>query len=232
MNDENEPVGVPLAEVTAHDFIAVRAALVARLGGPAEALVWTRVDYRVQAKSPSTVDDTGAWWAVSLDELADETGLSRGQVRRAIARLTADGYLTTTEHRLGGNFDRTHSYRTNVVGRDTSTCRIQHMDVLNPAHVPPLLRRIEEGGARVPRGTRIPDDFAVTDAMRSWAAVNVPRVDVDVESDAFVDYWRALGGARALKVDWLATWRRWMRRAESDRGPDVGLLGDAWEQDR
>jgi hypothetical protein len=34
--------------------------------------------------------------------------------------------------------------------------------------------------------------------------------------DKFVDYWRAKAGAAARHVDWTATWRNWMRRAQQD----------------
>lgn len=69
------------------------------------------------------------------------------------------------------------------------------------------------------RGTRIPDDFEITDAMRQWGRENVPGLGDPVgETDAFIDYWRAQPGQRGVKVDWIATWRNWMRRAV-ERGP-------------
>ena len=67
------------------------------------------------------------------------------------------------------------------------------------------------------RGTRIPSDFAVTAEMTAWAAQNVPLVDVVAETDRFRDYWTAVSGQRGTKLDWVATWRNWMRRANDDR---------------
>lgn len=67
------------------------------------------------------------------------------------------------------------------------------------------------------RGTRIPDDFAVTDEMAAWAAQNVPLVDTASETDRFRDYWAGVSGQRGTKLDWVATWRNWMRRANDDR---------------
>jgi len=67
------------------------------------------------------------------------------------------------------------------------------------------------------RGTRIPDDFAVTDEMAAWAAQNVPLVDTASETDRFRDYWAGVSGQRGTKLDWVATWRNWMRRADDDR---------------
>ncbi|MGX5770802.1 hypothetical protein ACWKWN_08630 [Microbacterium trichothecenolyticum] len=114
----DEITGVPIDEATAADFMMVRAALVKRLGGANEALVWTRIDYRVRAKTPPYVDDDGtSWWPATREDLADETGLSPDQSKRAVQSLIEHGFVIATEHRLGGNYDRTKSYRTVVSDR-------------------------------------------------------------------------------------------------------------------
>lgn len=66
------------------------------------------------------------------------------------------------------------------------------------------------------RATRIPDDFDVTDGMRSWAQGSTPLVNLDRETANFRDYWRAKPGKDATKQDWVATWRTWMRRAQEN----------------
>lgn len=63
------------------------------------------------------------------------------------------------------------------------------------------------------RGSRIPDPFIVTAEMRAWAAGEVPGLDVDTQTREFVDYWRGKSGKDATKLDWVATWRNWMRKA-------------------
>jgi hypothetical protein len=68
------------------------------------------------------------------------------------------------------------------------------------------------------RGSRIADDFEVTDAMRLWAVEGAPFVDVDRETQNFIDFWTAKAGQDATKLDWPATWRKWMR-TQSDRVP-------------
>lgn len=67
--------------------------------------------------------------------------------------------------------------------------------------------------SRRTRATRIPDDFTVTPEMRAWAANKTPGVDIDFETEQFVDFWRAKSGKDATKVDWVGTWRNWMRNA-------------------
>lgn len=63
--------------------------------------------------------------------------------------------------------------------------------------------------------TRIPDDFAVTDAMVAWAAEEVPLVDGRFETGNFIDYWKQ-ATKNDSKRDWAAAWRVWMRKAQKD----------------
>ena len=68
------------------------------------------------------------------------------------------------------------------------------------------------------RGTRIPDDFHVTADMVTWARERCPHVDGRLETEKFVNYWRAKTGKDATKLDWEATWRNWMLRAAERPG--------------
>lgn len=96
------------------------------------------------------------------------------------------------------------------------------------------LRRIDvntRGGSA--RGARIPEPFIVTKAMRDWAAREVPTVDVDSSTRVFVDYWRA-ATRNAMKRDWVAAWRNWLRKDATDTvqhrrlsAVDVGREADA-----
>jgi len=87
------------------------------------------------------------------------------------------------------------------------------------------------------RGTRLPDDFTLTDELSDWARRETPGVDPAVETEKFCDYWRAKTGKDATKVDWVATWRNWMRNARDRYGqtaPTVARLpmSDARAKDR
>jgi hypothetical protein len=65
-------------------------------------------------------------------------------------------------------------------------------------------------GGRAAKKVALPVEFPVTDDMRSWAAEHTPTVDVDAQTQRFVDHWTSKGERR---VDWVATWRNWMRNA-------------------
>lgn len=66
------------------------------------------------------------------------------------------------------------------------------------------------------RGTRLPADFAATPAMVAWARAECPDVDGRRATASFVDYWSAKTGKDATKHDWVATWRNWLRKDQTD----------------
>jgi hypothetical protein len=68
-------------------------------------------------------------------------------------------------------------------------------------------------------GTRLPDDFTPSPEMFDWFRKNCPHVDGRTEHAQFCDYWHAKPGRDGRKLDWVATWRRWMRTAEERYGP-------------
>lgn len=79
------------------------------------------------------------------------------------------------------------------------------------------------------RGTRIPDDFPVTEPMREYAtryateASSLPVTDLfaswlDRQHLDFVDYWHEKPGQAGVKVDWLRAWQRWMRKQIDEAG--------------
>ncbi len=60
---------------------------------------------------------------------------------------------------------------------------------------------------------RCPDDFTVTDEMRSWATTEAPGVDVDRATAKFRDHTFS-----TARTDWPATWRNWLRK-DSESAP-------------
>ncbi len=69
------------------------------------------------------------------------------------------------------------------------------------------------------KSSRIPSDFHITNEMRQWATVNAPGMDIDRITEGFIDYWASVPGQKALKTDWVATWRNWMRREHTSFRP-------------
>lgn len=76
------------------------------------------------------------------------------------------------------------------------------------------------------RGCRLPEDFEVTPEMLEWARRTVPDLFVTGETEKFRDHWRAAAGRSAVKLDWVAAWRLWMRRAEEYSSRSVTSAGN------
>lgn len=77
--------------------------------------------------------------------------------------------------------------------------------------------------ARSPSGSRLslvamPEDWA------AWCRDHRPDLDPADTWQQFRDYWAGLAGAKARKVDWLATWRNWCR---SQRTPPKAMATSA-----
>ena len=64
------------------------------------------------------------------------------------------------------------------------------------------------------KGTRLADDWVLPKAWGDWALTEKPNWTADdvrrVAAD-FKDHWLAKAGKDAVKMDWLATWRKWVR---------------------
>jgi len=60
------------------------------------------------------------------------------------------------------------------------------------------------------RGTRLPADWQPSAADCEFAYAH--GLDPGEVADEFADYWQALTGPKATKLDWPATWRNWCRR--------------------
>jgi hypothetical protein len=66
------------------------------------------------------------------------------------------------------------------------------------------------------RGARLPPDWTPSDADRAYArSLGWTDEQIDREAEDFRDYWIARPGAGGLKLDWPATWRKWIRNSKS-----------------
>jgi hypothetical protein len=61
---------------------------------------------------------------------------------------------------------------------------------------------------------------ALPEDWRAFCAAERTDLQPEVVFHRFGDYWRAQPGQRGVRVDWLATWRNWVRneRAPVARG--------------
>jgi hypothetical protein len=69
--------------------------------------------------------------------------------------------------------------------------------------------------ATPPRGTRLPTDWKPPPELVAQQRDAYPHLDLDEILEDFRDYWQAKTGKDATKLDWPATWRRWVRKEAS-----------------
>ena len=63
------------------------------------------------------------------------------------------------------------------------------------------------------KGTRLPKDWVLPKDWGEWALEQgATRETILRESEKFRDHWHATAGQKAVKADWKATWRTWIRR--------------------
>ena len=67
-------------------------------------------------------------------------------------------------------------------------------------------------------GTRLPEDWTLPNEWRQWAEGERPDVDVEALGDSFRDFWVSKPGKDGRKLDWLATWRNWVRSQKTPVG--------------
>lgn len=73
------------------------------------------------------------------------------------------------------------------------------------------------------RGTRLTDDWRLTDELRAFASDL--GLDPDGLRDEFTDYWTSVPGSKGLKLDWSKTFKN--RCRELGKKPRAGMNRDA-----
>lgn len=69
------------------------------------------------------------------------------------------------------------------------------------------------------RGSRLSQDWKPSpDNFDEGRAIGLTEVEIAKEVKVFRDYWVAKAGKDAVKIDWDATWRNWLRRTAERLG--------------
>lgn len=102
----------------------------------------------------------------------------------------------------------------NASATDADVARDQHVST-TPLPLPlptPLSIPIHKEGRALPQsGSRLPTNWTLPDDWAAWAKEARPDLLPSETAARFADYWHGVAGARARKVDWLGTWRNWVR---------------------
>jgi len=171
-------------------------------------------------------NDHGECWP-SISTICERTCFGKTAVIEAIRWLEADGVLVAdrsngrhTRYTIVPNLDlfnrsgkRTgpvaepvrEANRTGPAGGPDRSAR-RTLTVKN--HQEPEEQKQQRDSKR---GSRLPDGWSPSDAVREWARSEFPAVNLDVVLAEFADYWRSVPGQRGTKLDWDATFRNRVR---------------------
>jgi uncharacterized protein YdaU (DUF1376 family) len=139
-----------------------------------------------------------------------EEELARFKDKQAKAKASANARWSQSERNANAS---PNAMRTHSEGNALQTPDTRHQSK-------------EEGikGERQ-RGARLPSDWCLPDEWASWAKDERPDLDPSVTASKFRDYWAAKPGAAGRKLDWLATWRNWVR--EERGSPPLRVVAGA-----
>lgn len=152
---------------------------------------------------------------------------SDAKVRGFLKRLEAEGMIERTT--VGtANAPKTHvsicNYNKYQASERTENAPKTHGERTENAVKKELNNKQTEANASVARkrAARLPADWALPMEWGQWAlSQGWPEAVIREEAEKFRDYWIAQSGKSAAKLDWLATWRNWMRNSKAPRAANV-----------
>lgn len=157
-------------------------------------------------------------WNLSIRSIAriNETGV--GTIKSAVEELEQFGYLQRSQNQLH-NEDGTFAdyvWTTADPFQNPVTVKTAHgkQDTKKTIDKKTITKE------NTNRASQIPDDFSVTETMRSWATEKHPLVDIDKATLNFIDYWKSKPKDNK-QLDWTRTWQRWIRTTRPEAKPKV-----------
>lgn len=138
--------------------------------------------------------------------------------------VAANGHAPLLERLLGGKLPLSEALGRVAPELDKSLSGYE-LEMETAAAIQRLALEIEKVSTKPapkkresPNGTRLAADWWLPKSWGVWAMDYTGREDawVRLEADKFRDFWHAKAGAAARKVDWEATWRNWVRKADHD----------------
>lgn len=175
----------------------------------------------------------------SAPSLAKMTGLSVRTVWRCIETLEALGEIVK-EGRQG-------EYQTTIYSlpavSDCHSANLARRDTGGISAVPKTRAAVPPIGTQphIPqkdnpnkRASRISANYEPSLDLRAWAKKETPLVDAQIETAQFIDHWTAASGKSALKLNWDAAWRTWMRNQQKWSAPKqqpATVLAGPWTKE-
>lgn len=174
-------------------------------------------------------DDEGTAYP-SVRVLSEKIRMSERNTHYLISKLQQCGELLVE---LGAGPRGSNLYQVNIIARE----QVQDLQGVQSLQVQPVAGGgATHGGKGVQptapkplgkhhrttierdntQGKRLPEDFELPTDWLEWARLKRPEIDASIESEKFIDHWLSVPGSKGRKLDWLRTWRNWIRNARSN----------------
>lgn len=161
-------------------------------------------------------------WLCPDTTVAEEIGRSRNAVCEARAKLKEIGWVDEPTPFLiviTREFDESERRLSESERRlSESEGRLSESERRLPFKEKNTLKKKEEkrrgaatAASRSKRASRIPPGFTLTPELDAWTRAERPGLNITKELENFRDHWVAEPGQKGLKLDWPATWRKWIR---------------------
>lgn len=171
---------------------------------------------------------TSGGWNVSASLACTELGISRAAFYRLKSELVEKGWVEAQRNFIKPlfGFDREEVSKLRPESLKTETDYILHNQTSLPAtltseeatQVSPSPPEENDLKKTAKRGTRIPEDFALTAEMIDYARQKRPTIDFELETEKFINFFTAKTGRDATKLDWKRTWMNWILNAREQNG--------------
>ena len=151
-------------------------------------------------------------WTFRERHLAEAAGVGREQLRTAMQKLIAAGYVVRTRETADGQPPITV---TKVFDRPTDAgVRFPDLGKSDRRETRPISNEgvlVTKEGSKAKRNTAMTSDWTPDPANLAGLEAKHPTLNLRSELEAFRDYWISKGERRA---DWNAGFRTWCRNAE------------------
>lgn len=147
-------------------------------------------------------------WRPIWADLADFFEVEDGQLshKRITAELEKAGALRAKRAAAGAKGGAAKSLKTQEPDVANATARLKQ---IIPDH---NKGKEEPSGSSKKRGSRLPSDWVLPDEFRAVAVeMGLSPERIDAEAARMRDW--SLSSKAGVKLDWLATWRNWLRSA-------------------
>lgn len=134
---------------------------------------------------------------------------------RKMTRMAKKAATARNNGRKGGNpsLSKQTGNKPLVKGEDNALDKAQKPEARNQN-----VKEEAKASSQKKRGTRLPADWQLPREWGEWAlSEQWPESVIRAEADKFRDYWHSVAGQKGVKLDWLATWRNWMRNSQTPK---------------